>query len=238
MFGRRPATPLEERLGHRFAEPALLELAVTHPSHAHEKGQGKHYERLEFLGDAVLGAAAAEWLYRRYPEVPEGDLSQLKSWLVSKPVLARYARRLGIGELLRLGVGEERSGGRRKASLLADAFEAVLGALFLDGGFPAAQRAVQGLLIEAAAERGGRAVQVDAKTRLQELAQARGWSLPEYHLVGEEGPDHEKTFRVECRLEQGSAAVASGRSKKVAEQLAAAAVLAEVEAPESAAGGA
>lgn len=238
MFGRRPATPLEERLGHRFAEPALLELAVTHPSHAHEKGQGKHYERLEFLGDAVLGAAAAEWLYRRYPEVPEGDLSQLKSWLVSKPVLARYARRLGIGELLRLGVGEERSGGRRKASLLADAFEAVLGALFLDGGFPAAQRAVQGLLIEAAAERGGQAVQVDAKTRLQELAQARGWNLPEYRLVGEEGPDHEKTFRVECRLEQGSAATASGRSKKIAEQLAAAAVLAEVEAPESTAGGA
>ncbi len=239
MFGRRPATPLEERLGHRFADPALLELAVTHPSHAHEKGQGKHYERLEFLGDAVLGAAAAEWLYRRYPEVPEGDLSQLKSWLVSKPVLARYARRLGIGELLRLGVGEERSGGRRKASLLADAFEAVLGALFLDGGFPAAQRAVQGLLIEAAAERGGQALQVDAKTRLQELAQARGWNLPEYLLVGEEGPDHEKTFRVECRLEQGSAATASGRSKKIAEQLAAAAVLAEVEAqPESAAGGA
>jgi ribonuclease-3 len=238
MFGRRPATPLEERLGHRFADPALLELAVTHPSHAHEKGQGKHYERLEFLGDALLGAAAAEWLYRRYPEQPEGDLSQLKSWLVSKPVLARHARRLGIGELLRLGVGEERSGGRRKASLLADAFEAVLGALFLDGGFPAAQRAVQGLLLEAAAEHGGQPVQVDAKTRLQELAQARGWSLPEYRLVGEDGPDHEKTFRVECRLEQGSAATASGPSKKVAEQLAAGAVLAEVEAqPESASGG-
>lgn len=230
MFGRRPPTPLEERLAHRFAEPALLELAVTHPSHAHEQGQGRHYERLEFLGDAVLGAAAAEWLYRRYPDLPEGHLSQLKSYLVSKPVLARHARRLGIGELLRLGVGEERSGGRRKASLLADAMEAVLGAVFLDGGFAAAQRVVQGLLIEAAAERGGQPVQVDAKTRLQELAQGRGWSLPEYRLVGEEGPDHEKTFRVECRLEQGSAATASGRSKKVAEQLAAAAVLAELEA--------
>lgn len=234
MFGRRPATALEERLGHRFRDPALLELAVTHRSHAYERGSGEHgehYERLEFLGDAVLAAAAAEWLYRRYPDLPEGDLSQLKGWLVSRPVLARHARRLGLGELLRLGVGEERSGGRDKDSLLADALEAVLGAVFLDGGFEAARRAVERLLVEAAAERPGDPLRADAKTRLQELAQARGWSLPRYRLVGEEGPEHEKTFTVECRLEGGAAATAAGPSKKAAEQRAAAAVLAEVEAP-------
>lgn len=237
MAPSRPATPLEERLGHRFADPALLELALTHRSHAYEGGGGDHSERLEFLGDAVLGAAASEWLYRRYPEVPEGELSQLKSYLVSRPVLARHARRLGVGELLRLGVGEERSGGRRKASLLADAFEAVLGALFLDGGYPAARRAVEALLLEAAAERAGDPVRADAKTRLQELAQARGWDLPEYRLVGEAGPDHEKTFAVECRLAGRAAATASGRSKKVAEQRAATAVLAEIEAAGGASAG-
>lgn len=234
MFGRRPATPLEERLGHRFGDPALLELAVTHRSHAYERGSGdpsEHYERLEFLGDAVLAAAAAEWLYRRYPDLPEGDLSQLKGWLVSRPVLARHARRLGLGELLRLGVGEERSGGRDKDSLLADAFEAVLGAIFLDGGFAAARRAVERLLVEAAAERPDDPLRADAKTRLQELAQARGWSLPRYRLVAEEGPEHEKTFTVECSLEGGAAATASGPSKKLAEQRAAAAVLAAVEEP-------
>lgn len=230
MFGRRPATPLEERLGHRFRDPALLELAVTHRSYAYERGAGDHSERLEFLGDAVLGAAAAEWLYRRYADLPEGDLSQLKGWLVSRPVLARHARRLGLGELLRLGVGEERSGGRDKESLLADAFEAVLGAVFLDGGFAAARRAVEALLLEAAAERPGDPLRADAKTRLQELAQARGWGLPEYRPVGEQGPEHEKTFTVECRLETGAAAAASGPSKKIAEQRAAAAVLAAVEA--------
>ena len=234
MFGRRPATPLEERLGHRFRDPALLERAVTHRSHAFEHGagdHGEHYERLEFLGDAVLGAAAADWLFRRYPDLPEGDLSRLKAYLVSRPVLASHARRLGLGELLRLGVGEERSGGRDKASLLADALEAVLGALFLDGGFAAAQRAVETLLLEAAAERQGDPVRTDVKTRLQEVTQARGWGLPEYRLVGEEGPDHEKTFIVECRLGERAAAVASGRSKKIAEQRAAAAVLAELEEP-------
>jgi ribonuclease-3 len=234
MFGRRPATPLEERLGHRFRDASLLELAVTHRSYAYEHGageRGEHYERLEFLGDAVLGATAAEWLYRCYPELPEGDLSQLKGWLVSGPVLAGHARRLGLGDLLRLGVGEERSGGRDKDSLLADALEAVLGAVFLDGGFAAARRAVETLLVEAAAERPGDPLRADAKTRLQELAQARGWSLPEYRLVGEEGPEHEKTFTVECRLEPGAAATAAGPSKKAAEQRAAAAVLAAVEAP-------
>jgi ribonuclease-3 len=235
MFGRRPTTPLEERLGHRFRDPALLERAVTHRSYAYEHGAaehggGDHSERLEFLGDAVLGAAASEWLYRRYPDLPEGELSQLKGWLVSRPVLARHARRLGLGELLRLGVGEERSGGRGKDSLLADALEAVLGAVFLDGGFAAARSAVEALLLEAAAERAGDPLRADAKTRLQELTQARGWGLPAYRLVSEAGPEHEKTFAVECRLETGTAAAASGPSKKIAEQRAAAAVMAAVEA--------
>ncbi len=123
MFGRRAPTPLEERLEHRFARPQLLELAVTHRSWANEQGIPEHYERLEFLGDAVLGLATAEWLYTAHPHLPEGELSKLKAQLVSRNHLARHAERLGLGESLRIGVGEERSGGRGKASLLADSLE-------------------------------------------------------------------------------------------------------------------
>lgn len=225
MLGRRPKTPLEERLGYRFRDPGLLELAVTHRSFANERGESDHYERLEFLGDAVLAAAAADWLYRQHPRLPEGDLSQLKGYFVSRPVLAGHARRLGIGGMLRLGVGEERSGGRRKDSLLADVMEAVLGAIFLDGGFEPARKAVQRFLAAASTEQGEDLGRVDAKTRLQELAQARGWKLPLYELVSEDGPDHQKVFTVECRLEEGTAARGSGRSKKIAEQEAAAEAL-------------
>jgi ribonuclease-3 len=223
MFGRRQLTPLEQRLGFRFRRPELVDLAITHRSHAHESDRGGHYERLEFLGDAVLGLVAAEWLYRRHPELPEGDLSKRKSFLVSRPVLADYARTLGLGEVLRLGVGEERSGGRAKDSLLADSLEAVFGAVFLDGGFEAVRKVVHGLL--EAAERPAEQRHFDAKTRLQEVAQGRGWELPVYRLVEERGPDHEKVFIVECLLEGRPAGRGDGRSKKLAEQGAAAAAL-------------
>ena len=227
---RRSATPLEERLGYRFRRPALLELALTHRSYANEQGLGEHYERLEFLGDAVLGLVTAEWLYERHPDLPEGALSKRKAHLVSKTVLAPWAGRLGLGGLLRLGVGEERSGGRTKPSLLADSLEAVFGAVYLDGGLERARAAIRPMLEEAhgagEASPTSPLASGDPKTRLQEIAQARGWDLPAYQLVGTAGPDHDKIFRVECALAgAGLACQAEGPSKKVAEQRAAADLL-------------
>jgi ribonuclease III len=221
VFGRRTATPFEKRLGHRFKDPSLLELALTHRSSANERGMEEHYERLEFLGDAVLGLVAAELLYQRHPELPEGVLSKLKAQIVSKGVLAAYAGRLELGEALRLGVGEERSGGRAKSSLLADSMEAVFGAVFVDCGLDPARAAIRPML-EAALEKSEQLLAFDAKTRRQELAQARGWGLPEYLLAGQSGPDHEKVFTVECRLEGAAAGRGEGPSKKIAEQKAAA----------------
>ncbi len=230
-FGRgsdEPLARLERRLGHRFRERRLLERALTHRSYAHERGNEEHYERLEFLGDAVLGLVAVGWLYERFPEIAEGRLSKLKSRLVSRSTLAAAAARLELGDLLRLGVGEERTGGRNKSSLLADAMEAVLGAVFLDRGFEAARR-VAAPLLEAAHRELADPRAGDAKTRLQELAQARGLELPEYTVVEEEGPDHLKRFTVGCRLAGREAGRGVGRTKKIAEQRAAEAALAELD---------
>lgn len=223
-----PLKKLERRLGRRFRRRELLERALTHRSYANEKGLHHNYERLEFLGDAVLGLVAAEWLFHNHPEVAEGELSKRKAHLVSRVTLARYAELIGLGEVLRLGVGEARSGGSRKASLLADALEAVLGAVFVDGGIQAVRKAITPLLEQGEELREGLGYG-DAKTRLQELAQARGWPLPEYPLIAEEGPDHQKRFTVECRIASRRLARRTGRSKKIAEQRAAAAVLAEIE---------
>ncbi len=225
---RRPPTPFEERLGYRFRDETLLNRAVTHRSWANEQGSEDHYERLEFLGDAILGLVAAEWLFGEWPDLPEGDLSKKKAVLVSKPALAAHARRLGLGELLHLGVGEERSGGRKKSSLLADSLEAVFGAVYLDGGFEAARSVIQEFVAHAHETR-EKELPVDAKTRLQELTQARGRDLPEYRLVAEEGPDHEKSFRIECRVAGDLVGTGSGSSKKLAEQRAATAALETLE---------
>jgi ribonuclease-3 len=221
---RRRLTPLEESLRYRFRRPELLELALTHRSFANEQGLPGHYERLEFLGDAVLAALAAEWLYERHPELPEGELSKLKSALVAEPPLATYAQSLGLGEALHLGVGEERSGGRRKPSLLADALEAIFAALWLDGGLPEARRAVRSFLEEASATQ-EELREADAKTRLQELVQSRGWERPAYQVVAEAGPDHSKSFAVVCRVRGEVAGEGEGPSKKIAEQRAAARAL-------------
>ncbi|MEM8931266.1 MAG: ribonuclease III, partial [Acidobacteriota bacterium] len=183
-----------------------------------------NYERLEFLGDAVLGLLASEWLYHRYADKPEGQLAKLKSFLVSTPVLADFARSLDLGQRLQLGVGEERSGGRDKPSILADAVEALLGAIYLDGGLPPA-RALVGRILERGLAQRGRIHPADAKTRLQELTQGAGLGLPSYRLIGEEGPDHAKRFTVECYFDDRCVARAEGRSKKAAEQSAAAAAL-------------
>ena len=221
---RRRPNPLEASLGHRFRRPELLEQALTHRSYANEQGLPGHYERLEFLGDAVLAALAAEWLCERHPELPEGELSKLKSALVAEPALAAHARRLELGEALQLGIGEERSGGRDKPSLLADALEAVFAALWLDGGVEPARRAVRAFLEEASGEREA-LHEADAKTRLQELVQGRGWERPRYEVVAEQGPDHQKRFAVECRVRGELAGSGEGPSKKAAEQQAAARAL-------------
>lgn len=215
---------LESRLDYRFRDPSLAQTALTHRSLAHEQQGDDHYERLEFLGDAVLGMVAAEWLYRRYPDRPEGDLSRLKSHLVSAPVLARYADCLELGDLLLLGLGEERSGGRQKPSLLADSLEALFGAVYLDGGLVAVTPVIETFLL-ASESRGEKAFGQDAKTKLQELLQSRGWPLPRYRLVNEAGPDHSKTFTVECWVREQVAGSGSGASKKLAEQRAAAVAL-------------
>jgi ribonuclease-3 len=239
MWFRRDRDEIEARLGYRFRDSGLLGAALVHRSWANDQGSVEHNERLEFLGDAVLGLVAADWLYRRYPERPEGDLARLKAWLVAEGSLARHAAVLGLGERLRLAVGEERSGGRAKSSLLADALEAVFAAIWLDGGLDAVRPVIERFL--AATEAAGEADAGDAKTRLQELAQAAGWPLPAYAVVEESGPDHDKTFVCEVVLRGEPSGRGTGRSKKEAQQRAAAAALDRLAAEagdESAAAGA
>lgn len=218
---------LQRQLGYEFQRPELLERALTHRSYANEQGLGENYERLEFLGDAVLGLATAERLFAERPRKQEGELTRSKGHLVSARVLAELAAELKLGAILRLGVGEERSGGRRKGSLLADALEAVLGAVFHDGGYDEARRVIARLLDRAPAPAGGIESR-DAKTKLQEFAQSRGWGRPTYHEIDASGPDHEKLFTVECRLDGQSLGVGTGRSKKRAEQQAAAGALSQL----------
>lgn len=212
---------LAARLGHRFKDLALLDRALTHASHANEARtmRRRDNEPLELLGDAVLELAVTDLLHRRDPDGGEGGKSRRRAELVSAPSLARRAQALGLPELLRLGKGEEKSGGRAKAALWADAYEAVLAALYLDGGFKAAQRLVAAEFAAdlAAAE----ASAGDAKSRLQERLQAEGRPLPRYAVVSEEGPSHSRRFRVECRLDDGRVTMGTGTSKKSAQQEAA-----------------
>ncbi|HEX3528875.1 MAG TPA: ribonuclease III [Thermoanaerobaculia bacterium] len=224
VFGRRPTTPLEKRLGHRFKRSELLQLAITHRSWANEQGVPEHYERLEFLGDSVLGMVTADWLYQRHPELPEGELSKLKAQLVSRTSLAQHAERLDLGPSLLIGVGEERSGGRTKPSLLADSMEAVFGAIYLDGGLDDARKVILAMLEQTGEER-TQLLHSDSKTQLQEMTQALGWDLPEYRLAGAAGPDHSKIFTVECLVGGELAGRGEGPSKKMAEQKAAAEAL-------------
>lgn len=216
-------SPLEAALGYTFQDGDLLRIALTHRSYSNERGEKDNYERLEFLGDSVLGLVAARWLYDRYPNQPEGQLAKWKSFLVSAPVLARFGESIELGQELLLGVGEARSGGSAKGSILADAVEAIFGAVYLDGGPEAASAIIEKFLTEAL-ERLSRP-HADPKTRLQEFAQSRGWGLPEYEVVAELGPDHRKCFTVECTVDGRLMGAADGRSKKVAEQGAAAVAL-------------
>lgn len=198
----------------------LLELAVTHRSFAYEQGGLPHNERLEFLGDAVLGIVVTDTLYRSFPDVTEGQLAKLRAAVVNARALAEVARMLGLGDCLRLGRGEETTGGRDKSSILADAMEAVIGAVYLSGGIETARDLVLRLftpLIEASAELGAG---LDWKTSLQEAASESGLGLPEY-AVQDSGPDHEKEFTASVLIGGEVFGTGVGRSKKVAEQSAA-----------------
>ena len=213
---------LEEVLGYRFVRRELLERALTHRSFANESRAGTgDNEKLEFLGDAVLDLVVGHHLMDAFPTLSEGELSVTRAQVVSEAGLSEVAAELGLGEFLRLGKGEERTGGRGKPSLLADAFEAVVAAVFLDGGFEATRDLVERLL---AARMGA----IDAtgfhdfKTRLQESAQAKLRATPEYRVIGEAGPDHDKTFEVAVLIKDREWARALGKSKKAAEQRAAA----------------
>jgi ribonuclease-3 len=208
---------LEERLGYHFRDADLLRRALTHRSH----GQ-PHNERLEFLGDSVVNCAVALELHQRFPDLSEGDLSRLRANLVNQSSLHGIALGLQLGEVLRLGDGELRSGGAQRPSILADALEAIAGAALLDGGFPAVQSVVRRLFSGALSTIDPRASAKDAKTLLQELLQGRGLALPVYALLATRGQAHAQTFEVQCQVEPlGIRTEGSGGSRRAAEQEAA-----------------
>jgi len=212
---------LEQRLGYRFQNKALLKTALTHSSYANEAKSGgvQCNERLEFLGDSVLGMTVAHYLYQRFSALSEGEMTKLRAELVCEQSLVRVAGRLELGQYLYLGKGEEQSGGRSRPSILADAVEAVLAAVMLDGGIGEAERLVELYILPEAETVRKRAR--DHKTALQELAQRKINQTLVYHMTGESGPDHQKLFTVQVCLNGQPVGTGSGRSKKEAEQAAA-----------------
>jgi len=226
----RPFGRLEQRLGHGFANQALCETALTHKSWLNEAPAATrgNNERLEFLGDAVLTLAVSDMLMRRFPEATEGDLSKTRAVMVSETGLARVAEDMDLGAWIFLGRGEEQAGGRARPSILADALEALLGAVYLDGGFAPA-RAVVERLFQRKLENAQLGARLDFKSRLQERSQALMQQAPRYAVVGQEGPDHDKTFRVAISLGGEELGQAIGKSKKEAEQSAAALALEKLE---------
>ena len=216
-------TEFEQRIGHTFVQRELLRRALTHKSYSHEAKdlEVRHNETFEFLGDSVLGFVIGDLLFRNFPQLDEGALSKMKAFLVSASSLAKKARHFGMGDALLLGVGEEKTGGRKKDSLLANMFEAIIAAIYLDGGIDAARQLIERTFSEDihAIDEQDLLFQ-DYKTALQELAQGKGFPLPEYSVVEEVGPDHDKTFIVEVRV--GSLVTrGEGSSKKEAQQQAA-----------------
>ncbi|MDR2196147.1 MAG: ribonuclease III [Gallionellaceae bacterium] len=212
------------RLGHVFTQPALLQRALTHRSHSQA-----HNERLEFLGDSVLNCSVARYLYDTYPELPEGDLSRLRANLVNQQTLFELAQTLDLGSFLLLGEGERKSAGAQRPSILADAVEALFGAIFLDGGFAAAQQAVLNLYVPYLDKTDVRTLGKDAKTLLQEYLQARKLALPTYNVLAVKGEAHAQLFQIECEIPQLKlAARGEGVSRRAAEQAAAEAVYAKL----------
>jgi ribonuclease III len=261
---------LQELLGHTFQSPERLERALTHSSwpseksaistaefsaeaakiisgrveNSAEKNSSDDNEKLEFLGDAVLTMIVSEALLQGFPDWREGQLSKARASLVNAGALAEAARRMGLGAHLRLGRGEEKTGGREKSAILADAYEAVVAAVYLDGGLPAARNVIERTLLDAAfrqdALAGGLLGGPDDKSKLQELLQARAWPAAKYRVLKETGPDHKKVFKVEAAVAGHASASGTGFTKKEAEQAAARKVTAQLaesaEAPAGKAG--
>lgn len=208
---------LERALGHTFADPQLLHRALTHRSVS-----GRNNERLEFLGDSIVNHIIAEALYRRFSDASEGDMSRMRAALVKGDTLAVVARELDVGEHLNLGPGERKSGGYRRSSILADTLEALAGAILLDAGYEKCKQCVTAWFKTRLEQLSSGSTEKDAKTRLQENLQGRGSPLPEYELVEVHGEDHDKQFRVACRVSRPQVVVeGSGRSRRKAEQAAA-----------------
>jgi ribonuclease-3 len=215
---------LERTLGYRFRRPDLLQIALTHPSAA-SAGE-PHYERLEFLGDAVLDLAIADLLMRRLPDAKEGTLSKERASIVNGRTLAVKALEVGLSGELLLGKGEEKNGGRDKTSILAAAFEAIIGAIYTDGGLQAAQHVVEALFVT---EIGGPSAERDYKTELQEISYRRFRTQPIYELLAARGPDHAKRFTTRIRIAGRELGIGEGASKKQSEQAAARAALSQIE---------
>ncbi len=215
---------LEEKLGYRFQNISLLENALTHSSYANEHRNGmSSNERLEFLGDSVLGMVVADYLYRNCPTLPEGDLTRLRAALVCEGNLVLVAQELNLGSYLKLGHGEELGGGRTRPSIQADAVESVLAAVYLDGGISAARKLIQHFILDHISR--VHDASKDHKTALQEIVQRKSGQVLTYELVGENGPDHAKTFRMQVLLNGKPIGEGEGHSKKEAEQAAAAAAI-------------
>lgn len=222
---------LEKKLGYRFRDRSLLAEALSHSSYAneHRTGRLRSNERLEFLGDAVLGFVTAEYLFARHPEAPEGDLTRIRAALVCEQTLYEAAQRLDLGRYLKLGRGEEAGGGRMRTSILADAMEAVFAAVYLDGGMEEAGPLIHRCLLDVQRESVVEEKRRDYKTALQELVQRQADQVLSYRMAGEQGPDHDKTFQAEVLLNGEILGGGSGHSKKEAEQAAAKAALAALE---------
>lgn len=208
---------VDKKLGHKFKNPSLLKMSLTHSSFANETSVESN-ERLEFLGDAVLGCVVARFLYDRFPEASEGVLSKMRSALVSRVNFARFARELGIDDEILLGKGEELTGGRERESNLAGAFEAIIGAVYIDAGYKKASQIVYRLLKDCLEKK---ELCIDYKTRLQELVQKQYGSRPKYKIISEEGPAHSKCFHIEVKVGRRVLGKGSGKSKKEGEQSAA-----------------
>ena len=217
---------LEMAVGYRFTDRQLPLQALTHKSFSNEQSEDVlNNERLEFLGDAVLELAVSDWVFRQYPDIPEGGLTRIRAEVVSEKGLSALARKLDLGDGLLLGKGEEKSGGREKDSLLADAFEALLGAIFCDGGLPAVARVIEKVFADPIEQSTRNRYGTDYKTCLQERLQACHGGLPEYQLVRISGPDHDRVYAMEVRFDGKLLGTGRGPSKKRAEQQAAAVAL-------------
>ena len=224
MLDAKRREEIERRIGYTFHNPALLEKALTHSSYSNEHRLGKlnNNERLEFLGDAVLEVVSSEFLYKKYPERPEGELTKQRASMVCEQTLALCARDLELGSYLLLGRGEDMTGGRERASVTSDAMEAMIGAIYLDGGFANAKEYIDRFILH---DIENKQLFFDSKTILQEIVQGEMECEPVYELTGEEGPNHNKKFTVQVHIKDQVYGTGSGRTKKAAEQEAAYAAL-------------